>query len=164
MWVGGSDDDNFNLNMTEATMYTDENSKIVSKAILRACWQEQDGRGMQAARPWLRWFLTHVVGMTVVPTRESESAQASKKEWLAVRKEQALKIDPETAEVFWNHGQVLDPYGLYHLTDEEECIGRNYFARSPGSDVWVSFHDLPKAVCDRLRARIEAATSTIGPD
>jgi hypothetical protein len=48
------------------------------------------------------------------------------------------------------------PHGLYNLTDEEKYIGRNYFARSPGSDVWVSFHDLPKAVCDRLRARISA--------
>jgi hypothetical protein len=40
----------------------------------------------------------------------------------------------------------------------EECdqVGRNYFARSPGIDVWVSFHDLPQAVVDRLWARIRA--------
>ena len=78
-----------------------------------------------------------------------------KEQYLAVRKEAALKIDPETAEVFWEHGQVLDPYGLYDLTDEEDNIGRNYFARSPGS-VWVSFHDLPDAVRDRLWARFMA--------
>jgi hypothetical protein len=140
----------------EAIVYTDQNSNIVSKAILRACWQEEDEAGMQAARPWLRWFLTRVVGMTVIPARESDRTQAGKKQWLSVRKEQALKIDPETAEVFWEHGQVLDPYRLYDLTDEEKCIGRNYFARSPRSDVWVSFHDLPKAVRDRLWARISA--------
>jgi hypothetical protein len=58
--------------------------------------------------------------------------------------------------VFWDYGHVLDPYGVYDLTDEEHCIGRNYFARSPGSDVWISFHDLPAAICDRLWARMRA--------
>src|SRR5262249_47933626 len=109
-----------------------------------------------AARPWLRWFLTRVVGMKGIPLRESATKQRSRQQWLAVRKEAGLKIDPETAEVFWQHGQVLDPYGVYDLTDEENCIMRNYFARSSGSDVWVSFHDLPHAVCDRLWARMKA--------
>jgi hypothetical protein len=77
-------------------------------------------------------------------------------QWLAVRKEAGLKIDPETAEVFWNYGQVLDPYGLYELTEEEKCVGRNYFARQPGSDVSVLFDELPDTVCDRLRARMRA--------
>src|SRR5690349_8366735 len=74
----------------------------------------------------------------------------TKEQWLAVRKDAGLKIDPETAEVFWKYGQVCDPYGLYDLTDEGDCIGRNYFARSPGSNVWVWFDDLPDAVRDRL--------------
>jgi hypothetical protein len=129
---------------------------IVHKAILRACWQKEDEHGRQAARPWLRWFLTHVVGMKSIPARESETERMRKEQWLAVRKEAGLKIDPETAEVFWDYGQVLDPYRLYDLTDEEYCIGRNYFARSPGSDLWLSFHDLPAAVCDRLWARMRA--------
>jgi hypothetical protein len=73
------------------------------------------------------------------------------------RKAAGLKIDPETAEVFSNYGQVLDPYGLCDLTDEENCIGRNYFARAPGSDVWVWFGDLPDTVRDRLWARIKAS-------
>src|SRR5262245_18868123 len=81
----------------------------------------------------------------------------------SVRKEEALWIDPETAEVFWEHGQVLDPYDVYHLTDEEYCIGRNYFARSPGS-IWVSFHDLPGAVRDRLWARMKAGDFDIRND
>ena len=131
------------------------NSHIMSHAILRACWQEEDEAGRETARPWLRWLLTRVVGMTVIPTRESDRAQANREQWLSVRKTEALWIDPETAEVFWDYGQVLDPYGVYHLADEEYCIGRNYFARSPGS-VWVSFHDLPEAVRDRLWARMEA--------
>jgi len=70
----------------------------------------------------------------------------AREQYLAVRKEAALKIDPKTAEVFWEHGEVCDPYKLYDLTDEEDCIGRNYFARSPGSNVWVSFHDLSAVV------------------
>jgi hypothetical protein len=70
--------------------------------------------------------------------------------FLASRKEAALKIDPETAEVFWTYGLVGDPYGVHDLLPEEECIGRNYFARAPGSDIWVSFDDLPNGVHDRL--------------
>jgi len=34
----------------------------------------------------------------------------------------------------------------------EEClqVGREYFARAPGSDIWVSFYDLPDSTRDRL--------------
>ena len=128
---------------------------IVHKAILRVCWQKENEDGMHAARLWLRWFLTRVIGMKGIPTRESETKKRTRKQWLAVRKEAGLKIDPETAEVSSEHGSVRDPYGLYDLTDEEDNIGRNYFARSPGS-VWVSFHDLPDAVRDRLWARFMA--------
>jgi hypothetical protein len=129
---------------------------IAQKVILRACWREENAYGMHAARPWLRWFLTRVVGVKDVPARESETKKRTKEEWLAVRKDAGLKIDPETAEVFWKYGQVCDAYGLYDLTDEEDCIGRNYFARSPGSNVWVWFDDLPDAVRDRLWARLRA--------
>src|SRR5262245_54087201 len=128
------------------------NSNIMSKVILRARWQEEDEAGREAARPWLRWLLTRRVGMTAIPTRESDRSQASKEQWLSVRKEQALKIDPETAEVLCGQGFVLDPYGLYDLTEEEKCFGRIDFARSPGSDVWVSFYDLPEAAGSRGRS------------
>ena len=77
--------------------------------------------------------------------------------WLAVRKEEAKRIDAATAEVDWNYTQVLDPYGIdhelpevYRLTDECDCVGRSYFARAPGSDVWVSFVDLPDATREVL--------------
>jgi hypothetical protein len=129
---------------------------IVDKAVLHTCWQQENENGMHPPRPWLRWFLTRVVRMKGTPARESETKQRTREQWLAVRKEEGLRIDPEHAQVFWEHGQVLDPYGLYDLTDEELCIGRNYFARSPGSNVWVSFDDLPDAVCDRLRTRMKA--------
>jgi hypothetical protein len=52
---------------------------------------------------------------------------------LASRKEAGLKIDPETAEVDWEYGQVMDPYGVYSdLPEECQQVGRQYFARSPG--------------------------------
>jgi hypothetical protein len=70
----------------------------------------------------------------------------------------AVLVDPaypeKVVEVFWQHGSVGDPYGVYGW--EDDCIGRNYFARSPGTNVWVEFGDLPDAVRDRLWARIKA--------
>jgi hypothetical protein len=63
---------------------------------------------------------------------------------LASRREAGLKIDPETAEVSWEYGQDMDPYGVYSdLPEECQLVGRQYFARSPGSDIWVHFRDLP---------------------
>jgi hypothetical protein len=71
--------------------------------------------------------------------------------WLTSRKEAGLKIDPETAEVEWTYAQTLDPYGVYpELPEECQQVGREYFARAPGSDVWVCFHDLPDATRDVL--------------
>jgi hypothetical protein len=73
------------------------------------------------------------------------------KQWLAIRKEAGHKIDPETAEVMWTYADGFDPYGVDPtLPGEEYNIGRAYFARSPGSDIWVWFHDLPEATSDRL--------------
>ena len=119
---------------------------IVHKATLRACWQKENEHGMHPPRSWLRWFLARVVKMKGTPARESETKQRKREQWLAVRKEEGVKLDPETAEVFGEHGQVCDPYGVRELPPEYDCIGRNYFARSPGSNVWVSFHDLSAVV------------------
>ena len=72
-------------------------------------------------------------------------------QWLAIRREAGLKIDPETAEVEWDYAQVLDPYGVDpNLPEEYRQVGRAYFARSPGSDIWVWFGDLPEATSDAL--------------
>jgi hypothetical protein len=73
------------------------------------------------------------------------------KEWLAVRKREGLKIDPETAEVDWGYGQILDPYGVYpDLPEQCQQTGRVYFARRPQSDIWVCFYDLPDETRKRL--------------
>jgi len=72
-------------------------------------------------------------------------------QWLTIRKEAGQQIDPETTEVDWNYAYTLDPYGVDpDLPEELQQVGREYFARSPGSDVWVSFHDLPDATRDAL--------------
>jgi hypothetical protein len=61
------------------------------------------------------------------------------------------QIDPETAEVEWTYAQTLDPYGDgLDLPEEYQQVGREYFVRSPGSNVWVCFDDLPDATRDAL--------------
>jgi hypothetical protein len=64
-------------------------------------------------------------------------------EFLAIRKAGGLKIDPRTAEVTWWYAQTLDPYGIFVVPDEYQQVGREYFARAPGSEIWVEFGDLP---------------------
>lgn len=91
-------------------------------------------------------------------SEEEKAAWASKQKdverWLAIRKAEELKINPETAEVDWTCAQTLDPYGVKpELPEEYQQIGRAYFARSPGSDVWVEFGDLPEATRDALWAK-----------
>jgi hypothetical protein len=69
----------------------------------------------------------------------------------ALRKAVGLHIDPETAEVDWIYALTIDPYGDYpDLPEEYQQVGREYFARSPGSDVWISLGDLPEATCEAL--------------
>jgi hypothetical protein len=91
-------------------------------------------------------------------TVDKTSTNRDIEEWRAIRKEAGLKIDPETAEVCWRtaevcwrYAQTLDPYGVYpDLPVECQQVGREYFARSPGSDIWVDFGDLPKTTRDAL--------------
>ena len=83
--------------------------------------------------------------------KEAETDQMTVEQWLATRKEAGLKIDPETAEVDWTYALTLDPYGVYRdLPEEYQQVGREYFARSPGSDIWVNFGDLSGATRDAL--------------
>ena len=81
------------------------------------------------------------------------------KQWLAIRKEAASKIDPETCELLWRYAYDVDPYGVIEEAaldawmEANNCaftVGREYYARSPGNDIWVSFHDLPRATRNAL--------------
>jgi hypothetical protein len=86
-----------------------------------------------------------------VETDQMTTDQMTVEQWLAIRKEAGLQIDPETAEVTWKYAQTLDPYGIYpNLPEDCQQVGREYFARSPGTHVWVHFDDLPEKVCDAL--------------
>ncbi len=77
-------------------------------------------------------------------TTDATRDRLTMEQWLEIRKEAALRIDPETAKVMWSYEQTLDPYAVYRdLAEELQQIGREFFARSPGSDIWVRFGDLP---------------------
>ena len=88
--------------------------------------------------------------------KKTASEKAEIEQWLAIRKEAALKIDPETAEVEWCRGVDGDPYGVYdewELPMEFRQMGRQCWVRSPGSDIWVDFSDLPDTVRERIWAK-----------
>jgi hypothetical protein len=75
---------------------------------------------------------------------------------MSERRAAGLKIDPDTAEVDWEHANMADPYGVNpDLPAEYKCIGRVYFACAPGTDIWVEFSDLPEKTRDALWERIE---------
>ncbi len=94
-------------------------------------------------------------------TSEAENSQDTHqqldvKQWLQIRKDAGLMIDPETAELTWWHAEEFDPYGVRDdLPDElRGIIGRQHFARAPGTDVWVWVYDLPQPAKDRVLERI----------
>jgi hypothetical protein len=74
---------------------------------------------------------------------------------IAIRKEEGLKIDPETAEVNLVFTKYFDRYDVDPDLPEEVQDAREweYFARSPGSDIWVAFCDLPDEVGEALLQR-----------
>src|SRR5215208_7073171 len=72
-------------------------------------------------------------------------------EFLTIRRKAAEHIDPETAEVDWTYAIIGDPYGIDpDMPEELQSVGRAYFARSPNSDIWVSFDDVPQGVASQL--------------
>jgi hypothetical protein len=77
--------------------------------------------------------------------------------WLAIRKQEGLKIDPETAEVDWDYVQTFDPYGVWpDMPEKEQQVERGHFARSPGSNIWVHFRDLTRRTAAVLWKRHKA--------
>ena len=125
-----------------------------SDAVRAAAQRQHMTRAEYARRALLR--STEADGVTL---RRGlvELTKPSVEEWLSIRKKEGLKIDPEAAEVDWACRQILDPYGMDpNLPEECDCVGRVYFARRPGSEIWVAFYDLPdeaRAVLwDRLKS------------
>ena len=87
-------------------------------------------------------------------TMSSQMSDEKLEEFRLIRKEARLHIDPSTAEVYWTYAQMIDPYGILpDIPEEYQQVGREYFARSPGSDIWIWFGDLPEATCTALWER-----------
>ena len=57
--------------------------------------------------------------------------------------EAAQHIDPETAEIKSEDVPFLDPYGVFLDIPNDHNVRRHYFARAPGSDIWVAWEHLP---------------------
>jgi hypothetical protein len=90
-------------------------------------------------------------GTSKTPVEHGHTVTLTMQELEAWRKAAGLHIDPETAEVEWTYAQTLDPYGDDpNLPEECRQVGREYFARSPGGDVWIWFGDLPDATRNSL--------------
>jgi hypothetical protein len=97
-------------------------------------------------------------GVEAILARRSESLRADLRviKGLALRKEAGLMIDPATAEVGWSYGHWFDPYRIDgDLHPETPGYGQLHWARSPGSDMWVWFGDLPKETAMALWDIIE---------
>jgi hypothetical protein len=95
----------------------------------------------------------------------NDGSTMSVEQLMANLRAEGLKIDPETADVVWQHAEILDPYGFYRdLPDECRQVGRVYFARSPESDIWVSFHDLPEATRNALWNKLDSGHFPSGGD
>jgi hypothetical protein len=90
--------------------------------------------------------MTNIHGMQ--PTKAGEER--------AIRKAEGLLIDPATAEIMWEFGRLLDPYGVLHETkpEMEDNIGKIWFTRAPESDIWVEFRDLPESTRKAIRRRL----------
>ena len=74
----------------------------------------------------------------------------------AFRREIGRHINPETAEVWWEYGNGVDPYGdIPDLPDSLVCIGRVYFAKAPESEFSICFGDLPEDVVAAIEKRGE---------
>jgi hypothetical protein len=73
-------------------------------------------------------------------------------EWLAVREDEALKIDPDTAEVWFDYGRYSDPYNLYPKMPDwagdqrDHTHDRLHFVRRYDGDVFVWAGHLPDDV------------------
>jgi hypothetical protein len=84
-------------------------------------------------------------------TKDVPTVEVTLKYLDALRMAVGRHIDPETAEVKWIYAQTLDPYGDDRKLPEEcRQVGREYFARSPESDLWIFFGHLPDATRDAL--------------
>jgi hypothetical protein len=82
------------------------------------------------------------------------SAEVAERE--KTRIDAGTRIDPATANVWFEYGQMVDPYGDAGLMPhdyEYSCIGRVWFAADPNERVAVEWGDLPIETADALEAK-----------
>jgi hypothetical protein len=78
---------------------------------------------------------------------------ATKEARVLQREESGKLIDPATAEIGWAYSEARDPYGGLDQHLRGRVTKREYFARTPDSDIWVWFGDLPGETAHALRER-----------
>jgi hypothetical protein len=89
----------------------------------------------------------------ILVKKKTASEKAEVEQWLAIRKEAALKIDPETAEVDWGYGLTWTPIASAtngNFRKNSIQVGRQRWGGPPGNDLWVHFSDLPAGVEEKL--------------
>jgi hypothetical protein len=96
-------------------------------------------------------------------TKKNEN-DLSVEERRAIRKEEGLKIDPETAVVVRTFAYTVDPYGIVpDLLPEEQQLSRESFARNKGSDIWVHQGDIPTEIWERIWSKhVRQSASPVG--
>jgi hypothetical protein len=105
--------------------------------------------------PWDDEFeerLKELDSRTAEIRRGLPASEKDVQKWLTIRKEVGRRIDPETADVTWVYITLGDPYGVDPVP-EEWYVDKENFYRSPGSDVWVAFSDLPDATKKALHQK-----------
>ncbi len=104
-----------------------------------------------------------------VAERKDDTLNPDVERWFETRKQEVLRIDLETAEVISARrylADLVDPFGMHRdsrdgdlrdedLRDELKLLCRVYFARNPGSAIWVCFDDPPDEIREKLEARNE---------
>jgi hypothetical protein len=74
------------------------------------------------------------------------------------REQIGRRIDPTTAHVFFVYAQTGDPYGDYpDPPEEEQQVGREYFAVDPTGGIAVAWHHLPKETREALNDKYRRA-------
>jgi hypothetical protein len=123
---------------------------------------ERGKRKMTTTKRVLRDYSEVTMAIETAKRSLARSQEAARKFDPDTVKEAARKIDAKTAEVTWWYAQTMDPYGIDdNLPEELQQIGRAYFARAPGSDVWVHFGDLSEAVRDALWEKHRASLAFV---
>ena len=73
----------------------------------------------------------------------------------AERKAEAQRIDTTNCVVAGWYVQILDPYGVFDVPEEGDCIGHNWFVRNLPDGDWVWSGDLPEGTRRALEGREE---------